>query len=301
MPAGTRSSKRNGEVGGAGRVFEGRDVEVLFPDAGPAEQEVAALARARRETVARVRSQASRSSPGGVFEAVASDTSQPLAELPSQFSNPKLQEPSWQVPVEQVVDALARVQGTLHPPQLVVVFSGRSQPLAWLPSQLPNPVLQEPIWQLPVEQVGVALARLQVTLQLPQFVSVLTARSQPFAALKSQLRQRGSHTGAQAPSMQDVDPCAFVQARPQSPQLSTVVSAVSHAVASLSSHSPDPAGHAWQVPVRQVPCSCAQGTSQAPQSARVRSDVSQSAKTASQSPSPAGQPGGQVSAVQGPM
>jgi hypothetical protein len=77
-----------------------------------------------------------------------------------------------------------------HMPQFVAeVLRSVSQPLLSLPSQLPQPLLQEAIWHVPVEQVAVALAREQVTPHAPQFMSVLSGVSQPLLSLPSQLPQ----------------------------------------------------------------------------------------------------------------
>lgn len=62
--------------------------------------------------------------------------SQPLAWLPSQSAKPELHAVIAQLPVAQETAALGRVQATLHPPQLAVVRSDVSQPLAIVPSQL---------------------------------------------------------------------------------------------------------------------------------------------------------------------
>jgi hypothetical protein len=64
-----------------------------------------------------------------------------------------------------------------------------SQPLLSLPSQLPQPLLQEAIWHVPVEQVAVALVREHVIPHAPQFMSVLSCVSQPLLSLPSQLPQ----------------------------------------------------------------------------------------------------------------
>ena len=90
-------------------------------------------------------------------------------------------------PLVQAVAPLALVQAVPQAPQLVVVFRAVSQPLGSLPSQLPEPELQELIAQLPVEQVAVALARLHAVPQAPQLVVVFREVSQPLLALLSQL------------------------------------------------------------------------------------------------------------------
>ena len=71
-------------------------------------------------------------------------------------------------------------------PQLVVVLSWVSQPLAGLLSQSPKPVLQAPRVQVPVAQLAAALGKLQATLQAPQSVVVFVGRSQPLPGSPSQ-------------------------------------------------------------------------------------------------------------------
>jgi hypothetical protein len=94
-------------------------------------------------------------------------TSQPLASLLSQLSKPPLHDAIWQLPVAQVALALARVQGTPQPPQLLFVLSGVSQPLLGLPSQLWKPPLQlgeHPLLTQPV----LPLLLVHCVVQLPQ-------------------------------------------------------------------------------------------------------------------------------------
>src|SRR5262249_20586713 len=62
-----------------------------------------------------------------------------LASSESKLRNPLGPEPIAQAPVAHVGVALARVQETPQPPQLLVVFRLVSQPLFALPSQLANP------------------------------------------------------------------------------------------------------------------------------------------------------------------
>jgi len=69
------------------------------------------------------------------FVSVVSDVSQPFASIPSQFANPVLQKAIRHVlPVQSAV-ALARVQSTPQPPQLVSVERDVSQPFGSMPSQ----------------------------------------------------------------------------------------------------------------------------------------------------------------------
>lgn len=68
--------------------------------------------------------------------------SQPLLGLPSQFANPDAQVGAH-TPFVQVVAPFAFVQAFPQAPQFAaLVPKFASQPLAPLPSQLPNPALQ---------------------------------------------------------------------------------------------------------------------------------------------------------------
>jgi hypothetical protein len=71
-------------------------------------------------------------------------------------------------------------------PQLVVVLSCVSQPLAGFMSQSPKPVLQAPLVQVPVLQLAAAFGKLQATLQAPQSVFVFVGFSQPLLGRPSQ-------------------------------------------------------------------------------------------------------------------
>jgi hypothetical protein len=72
--------------------------------------------------------------------------------------------------------------------------------------------------------------------QLPQWVTVLSAVSQPFCGSLSQLSQPLLQIGAQLPSMQLVLPCAVVQAAPQLPQFAlSLASVTSQPLATLAS------------------------------------------------------------------
>jgi hypothetical protein len=94
--------------------------------------------------------------------------SQPFWALPSQFANPALQAPSWQVPLLQTAPALAKLQELPHVPQCVrLLLRLASQPVFTLPSQLPKPVLQAMLHE-PSAQEAVPLVPLQALPQLPQ-------------------------------------------------------------------------------------------------------------------------------------
>jgi hypothetical protein len=82
--------------------------------------------------------------------------SQPLPPAPSQLPNPALQEETLHAPDAHEAVAFARLQVALHAPQLVFVFSCLSQPLASLPSQLPQPAEQVPTPQMPAAHKAVA-------------------------------------------------------------------------------------------------------------------------------------------------
>jgi hypothetical protein len=100
-----------------------------------------------------------------------------------------LQVPRVQVPVEQDSLALARSQVRLQAPQLDNVVSEASQPSEALPLQLPQPELQVPMAQLPLEHDSVALARSHRRPQAPQLVSEVRETSQPSPQLPLQLPQ----------------------------------------------------------------------------------------------------------------
>lgn len=166
-------------------------------------------------------------------------SSQPLPVFPSQEEKPVLQERKRQLPVEQLSLAPGRLQTVPQPPQLVRVFRRLSHPLAPLPSQLPKPLLQVPRRQLPVLQLSLAFARLQVFPQPPQFVRVFKRASQPLPAVPSQsskpLLQRLT---PQLPPGQVPVPLAMLQLRPQPPQLDVVAREVSQPFAPMPSQSP---------------------------------------------------------------
>jgi hypothetical protein len=115
-----------------------------------------------------------------------SAASHPLVSRPSQLPQPVLQAIA-QAP--RVQDALPLV--LLHtvpqvPQLLVLVWVLTSQPLLALPSQLPQPALQEAMAHEYVAHVAVALARVQATPQALQLVSVFSGASQPLPVLPSQ-------------------------------------------------------------------------------------------------------------------
>jgi hypothetical protein len=110
--------------------------------------------------------------------------------------------------------------------QFAVVPAVVSQP-AWL-VQSKKPVLQDETTQLPVAHDETAFGRLQVAPQSPQFVSVRTSVSQPFATLPSQLLKPVAHAGLHAKAgavpPHAVEPWALLHASPQVLQFEVVPS-----------------------------------------------------------------------------
>lgn len=150
--------------------------------------------------------------------------SHPLVGSPSQFAKPDAQV-GTQTPAVQVVVPLAFEQTLPQEPQFAtLVFRLASQPLAATPSQLPKPALHVRMPQAPDEQVAVAFRREHTMPQLPQFAVLLCVFvSHPFVASPSQLPQPATQVGTQAPDVQVVVPCRFVQPLPQEPQLAMLV------------------------------------------------------------------------------
>jgi hypothetical protein len=174
--------------------------------------------------------------------------SQPLSGLPSQLSKPVLQ-PGLQTPALQLGVPFSAVQVWPQVPQSAVVFVAFSQPSLSVPLQLPKFALQEPILQLPVVHVGVALARVQVVPQAPQFVLVLSAVSQPFGRLESQSpKPVPVQLGTQTPPVHAFGALVCEQTMPQPPQLD-VPCAVSQPVAVELSQLKNPL---LQLPILQV-------------------------------------------------
>jgi len=112
--------------------------------------------------------------------------SQPLAGLPSQSPQPASHVLSWQVPVAQLSEACARLHWVPQEMQSESVFRLVSQPLLGLPSQLSQPPAQSGA-QAPDMQDVVPFGFVHALVHEPQLVSVLSALSQPFDALPSQL------------------------------------------------------------------------------------------------------------------
>jgi hypothetical protein len=149
--------------------------------------------------------------------------SQPFATLESQLPKPG-EQVREHVPAEQVGVALVVEHAAPQPPQCpTVVFVFVSQPLFWLPSQLPKPVVQVPSVHVPVEQDSAALARSHTTPHAPQFELVRMFVSQPLFGLPSQLAKPAAHVGTQAPAVQVVVPFALLQVVPHAPQFDVLV------------------------------------------------------------------------------
>jgi hypothetical protein len=75
--------------------------------------------------------------------AVVVAVSQPLAVRPSQSPKPVSHDVTAHVPVSQLDTPCGFVHGLPHPPQLVAVLVGVSQPLVMLVSQLAKPGLHD--------------------------------------------------------------------------------------------------------------------------------------------------------------
>jgi hypothetical protein len=118
---------------------------------------------------------------------------------------------------------------------------GRSQPLAALPSQFAKPEAQTtvhaPDWQTPV-----ALGRVQLTPQLPQFEALAaTLTSQPFAGAPSQSAKPALQVKLQAPPWQVDDALARAgHALPHAPQVAGDSMLASQPLAGLRSQSANP-------------------------------------------------------------
>lgn len=72
-----------------------------------------------------------------LWRSLATSVSQPFAATPSQLSVPAAHAVTTQVPVLQSPTAALGAQAVRQRPQSVIVFSGRSQPVATIPSQSP--------------------------------------------------------------------------------------------------------------------------------------------------------------------
>jgi hypothetical protein len=140
--------------------------------------------------------------------------SQPLAALPSQFSDPTSQLPMLQVPELQLPSVTpGRASQSMRPehavPHELSAQMPTSQPLAVLPSQLRKPALQVML-QVPETQVPppIALGRVPQSTRpvqaVPQLLLLQMFVSQPLAAEASQLKKPALQLSmAQAPDGHD--------------------------------------------------------------------------------------------------
>ena len=164
---------------------------------------------------------------------VSRAVSQPSPWLPLQLPHYESHLEIWLVPVALVSLAWARLQELLQAPQCVRVVSVCSQPLESWPSQSPHSESQLPMRQLPPEQVGVALLRLQLVPQEPQSVRVSRDVSQPSALLPLQSSQSESQLPIwQLPPLQLAVACGRPQGVLQEPQSVSVSMEVSQPSAS---------------------------------------------------------------------
>jgi hypothetical protein len=180
--------------------------------------------------------------------------SQPLAALPSQLPQPELQL-MVHAPSVQPGVPLVPLHAVPHPPQCVVlVCVFVSQPLAVLPSQLPQPELQLMV-HAPAVHPGVPLVPLQTVPHAPQWVALVCVFvSQPSFLLPLQSPKPVLQFGAHAPAVQGFVPLAAMHWAPHPPQLLVVVRLVSQPLVEMPSQFPQPELHAliWHDPVAQV-------------------------------------------------
>ena len=147
------------------------------------------------------------------------------------------------------VDPAQRLPATQvfpHAPQLELVLSVASQPLAALPSQSAKPALQVATVQRPAAQPAVALGSTQGLPQLPHEVAVLDRLvSQPSVALALQSPKPGLHAAmVQAPAAHAAVALASAHALPHAPQwVALVLLLVSQPVMTLESQSAKPRLH----------------------------------------------------------
>jgi len=136
-----------------------------------------------------------------------------------------------------------------------LVAVSTSHPLLERPSQLANPLLHDPIVQLPVVQLADALGTLQGFPHVPQFARELSCCSHPSVAAPLQLPQPPSHAPSwQAPPKHWAEPCAKPQTVVQVPQCwRSAPRSVSHPFDASLSQLPHPGLQAMaHVPALQV-------------------------------------------------
>jgi hypothetical protein len=134
---------------------------------------------------------------------------------------------------------LAREQATLQPTQFVSVLSAASQPLAWLVSQFPKPLVHAPKVHVPLAQLSVAPAKSHRRLHPLQFVVVVSDASHPLLATPSQSPKFGSHAPSEHVPVEQLS-AALVRAHVvlHAPQSVKVLSGVSQPLAAMPSQFP---------------------------------------------------------------
>jgi hypothetical protein len=128
---------------------------------------------------------------------VVNAVSHPLPTRPSQSSKPSLHIVSVQVPVAHDSVALARSQAVPHVPQSDSVISEVSHPFVPMLSQLPKSMSHPVSVHVPVAHDSVPFARLQLTPQAPQSVSVVMGVSHPSVTSPLQSSHPASHASTQ--------------------------------------------------------------------------------------------------------
>jgi hypothetical protein len=185
------------------------------------------------------------------FVSVVSGVSHPLLVVPSQLPQSDTHAPSVHVPLGQLSAAFARSQVAPHEPQFASVASEASQPFVSLPSQLPKPPLHDATAQVPVVHVAVAFGRLHAAPHAPQFASVRSDVSQPFASFESQSSKLLAQVViSHVPLAHDSPAFGSEHAMPHPPQFVSVFSGVSQPLTSTPSQFAKPALHE---PMRQLP------------------------------------------------
>jgi hypothetical protein len=151
-------------------------------------------------------------------------TSHPSEVTPLQFANPVLHVAIKQIPFEHCIVAFGAVQTTPQFPQLFTVkFIFVSQPLAVIPSQFLNPVIQETIEQAPATQAELALGRAQALPHEPQLAKLIfRLTSHPSALFPLQLAKPLLQIIEQVPATHTDEAFGGLgQTFPQIPQLLT--------------------------------------------------------------------------------
>lgn len=241
--------------------------------------------------------------PPQLFRFVWVFVSHPFETLLSQFPNPG-SHAIEHAPSEQLAVPFALLQDVPQLPQFAMLeFVFTSQPFVDTPSQFANPDEQVPSVHAPEGHDSLAFGKLQVEPHAPQFVSVLSDVSQPFAESPSQSPRPGLHVETpHTPVTQFGVPPAGGQTLLHTPQLLMFVLVfVSQPFAAFPSQFPKPTLQAGThtPPVHAVvPFTALQPAPHVPQFVVVLSGVSQpSTGSPSQSPQPAAHTGAQVPAT----